>query len=158
MIDDKDFLQCIPLILNLEGGAKLVNNPDDPGGVTKYGISKQSYPTLDIPTLSENQAKDIYYKDFWIAGKCHQIPDKRLKVAHFDASVNSGVGQAMKFLLRLPHDAFAFIGSGLYEDYIQERLNFYKYLAELNPRYRSFEKGWNNRIAHLQVWIKLTLS
>ena len=35
-------------ILQTEGG--YVNDPADPGGETKYGISKKAYPTVDIKT------------------------------------------------------------------------------------------------------------
>ena len=45
-----DFHRCIDPILAEEGG--LSNHPDDPGGLTKYGISQRSYPTLNIATLT----------------------------------------------------------------------------------------------------------
>ena len=37
----------------------------DPGGETKFGISKRSYPREDIKNLTLEQAKVIYRKDFW---------------------------------------------------------------------------------------------
>ena len=45
------------LMLN-EGG--YVNNPNDPGGETKYGVSKKAYPDIDIENLTLEQAKKIY--------------------------------------------------------------------------------------------------
>ena len=48
----------------MEGG--YVNDPIDKGGETKYGISKRSYPNLDIKNLTKEQAREIYYKDFWL--------------------------------------------------------------------------------------------
>ncbi|MFZ4792237.1 MAG: glycosyl hydrolase 108 family protein [Candidatus Competibacteraceae bacterium] len=41
-----DFHRCIDPILAEEGG--LSNHPDDPGRLTKYGISQRSYPTLGV--------------------------------------------------------------------------------------------------------------
>jgi lysozyme family protein len=48
---------------NIEGG--YINDPEDPGGETKYGISKRSYPHLDIRSLTLDQAKEIYRKEWW---------------------------------------------------------------------------------------------
>lgn len=54
--------EIIARVIEREGG--YVNDPDDPGGETKYGISKRSYPTLDIKNLTVEQASDIYMRDF----------------------------------------------------------------------------------------------
>lgn len=55
----------------MEGG--YVNDPDDPGGETNFGISKRSYPQLDIKTLQIDKAIDIYYHDFWLKYKLNDI-------------------------------------------------------------------------------------
>ena len=57
---------AIPIVLENEGG--YVNDPADPGGETKYGISKRSYPALDIKNLTVEQATAIYLRDFWQFG------------------------------------------------------------------------------------------
>ena len=46
----QNFPDCIAHVLVAEGG--LVNDPQDPGGVTKFGISQRSYPALDIRELT----------------------------------------------------------------------------------------------------------
>jgi lysozyme family protein len=58
------FEEAIGGVIADEGG--YVNDPKDPGGETKYGISKRSYPNLDIKNLTLQQAKDIYKQDFWL--------------------------------------------------------------------------------------------
>lgn len=50
-------------IVDIEGG--YVNDPDDPGGETKYGISKARYPNYDIKNLTISEAEIIYRRDFW---------------------------------------------------------------------------------------------
>lgn len=50
-------------LLLVEGG--YVNDPNDPGGETKFGISKRSYPHLDIKNLTEDDAKKIFIEDFF---------------------------------------------------------------------------------------------
>ena len=57
------FDQAIEVILKHEGG--YANNPNDSGGETKYGISKRSYPELNIRGLTRDYAKKIYEQDFW---------------------------------------------------------------------------------------------
>ena len=78
-----EFKLAIPIVLENEGG--YVNDPDDPGGETKYGISKRSYPALDIKNLTVEQATAIYLRDFWQFGG---IIDQRVANKLFDAYVN----------------------------------------------------------------------
>lgn len=92
-----------------EGGYQ--NNPNDRGnwtsgkvGVgelkgTKYGISAMAYPHLDIKNLTLEQAKAIYWSDYWTKAKCEQLPDS-LAVQFFDAIINHGISGASKILQR----------------------------------------------------------
>ena len=45
------FEEIIDKVIEHEGG--YVNDPDDPGGETKYGIAKKSNPDVDIKTLND---------------------------------------------------------------------------------------------------------
>jgi Putative secretion activating protein len=45
-----NFDQCIKFIFKHEGEYSF--DPRDPGGETKYGISKRIYPSLDIKNLN----------------------------------------------------------------------------------------------------------
>lgn len=58
-----DFDIAFDRLMGHEAG--YVNNPKDPGGETKWGISKRSYPQLNIKTLTKDQAKAIFRRDFW---------------------------------------------------------------------------------------------
>jgi lysozyme family protein len=84
-------------LLGNEGG--YVNNPADPGGETQWGISKRSYPTLDIKNLTRDQAKAIYFADFWTKGAMDQLPPA-LAFQAFDAAVNHGVEIAIRLTQR----------------------------------------------------------
>jgi hypothetical protein len=131
-------------IINVEGA--FTNNPRDRGnwtsGIigrgelkgTKYGISAMSYPHLDIKNLTLQQAKDIYYKDYWLKAGCHQLPpDAALFV--FDMAVNSGVGAALATYAKAGGDPLLFVA---------ERLDFY---AAIEPD--DFNDGWMRRLAHV---------
>jgi len=89
------FYEIIEIVLKHEGG--YVNDPDDPGGETKYGISKRSFPQYDIKNLSEEDAKDIYKRHYWEPSKAEKLPDY-LRMDYFDMVVNSGQGNAVKVL------------------------------------------------------------
>lgn len=84
-------------LIGHEGG--YVNNPNDNGGETKYGISKRAYPLEDITNLTLERAKAIYFKDYWGAAGCDSAPDC-IKFDLFDMAVNSGVSAAIKVLQR----------------------------------------------------------
>lgn len=78
-----------------EGG--YVNDPADPGGETNWGISKRSYPSLDIRNLTREGAQSIYLQDFWVV--VEGIPDSVLFQV-FDAAVNHGIEPAIRMLQR----------------------------------------------------------
>jgi lysozyme family protein len=78
-----EFKLAIPRVIANEGG--YVNDPDDPGGETHWGISKRSYPSLDIKNLTEDEAVAIYLKDFW---KYDGIIDQEVATKVLDSYVN----------------------------------------------------------------------
>lgn len=82
-------------LIGHEGG--YVNDARDPGGETKYGISKRAYPSEDIKNLTLERARQIYRRDYWDAVKADNMPDA-VRMPLFDAAVNSGVKQAVKWL------------------------------------------------------------
>ncbi len=58
-----DFDTAVTKTLIHEGGSRVTDDPDDRGGLTRYGISQRSYPDLDIRNLTEDQAKEVYKRD-----------------------------------------------------------------------------------------------
>ena len=89
------FDEIIEQVLEHEGG--YVNDPDDPGGETKYGIAKKFNPTVYIKNLTKDGAKKIYYSNYWIPAKADKVPEK-LRHIYFDMVVNFGQRGAVKVL------------------------------------------------------------
>lgn len=89
------FEEILEFTLKEEGG--YVNDPADPGGETNFGISKRSYPDLDIKNLTRSMAVDIYKRDYWVAPHFNLLP-RSWAFACFDTGVNAGQGSATKFL------------------------------------------------------------
>lgn len=87
--------RAINFVLRWEGG--YVNHPDDPGGETNFGISKRSYPELDIFNLSRDQAREIYHRDYWEAIHGDEMPEA-IGLALMDFGVHSGPATAMRGL------------------------------------------------------------
>ncbi len=84
--------------VGIEGG--YVNDPDDPGGETKYGISKRSYPQVDIKKLTIDQAAVIYRRDYWDKLRLGEITSQPIADELFDSAVNCGVPSAGEWLQR----------------------------------------------------------
>lgn len=88
MIYPKEFEEAVAELLREEGG--YANDPADKGKETKYGISKRSYPDLDIRNLTVDQAKAIYFRDFWQRLRLSDIPHPRIRAELLDSAVLSG--------------------------------------------------------------------
>ena len=89
------FSTIIKMVLEHEGG--YVNHPNDPGGETKYGISKRAYPDIDIAAITEEDAEEIYYRDYFSRIKGDDLPSSVACVV-LDYGVNSGISRASKAL------------------------------------------------------------
>lgn len=107
------FEKVVKFVIQNEGG--YVNDSTDPGGGTNMGISKRSYPKLNIKKLTLEDAKKIYYCDYWIKEECEKIPDDSIATKFFDFIVLFGQRAATIVLQRAlragdivnrPSDAF----------------------------------------------------
>ena len=83
-----DFNLAIGRVLQNEGG--LCNDSGDPGGLTNFGISQRAYPDIDIRNLTQQEAKDIYKKDYWDANNLGSIIDQPTAGKLLDMAVNMG--------------------------------------------------------------------
>lgn len=83
-------------LMDAEGG--YVNDPDDPGGMTKYGISQRAHPDVDIKNLTIDGAKEIYRLEYWEKYKLWQIENYSLAQKVFLFCVNAGGKKGVKAL------------------------------------------------------------
>lgn len=140
-------------LISNEGG--YVNDPRDPGGETKFGISKRSYPNIDIANLTREQAREIYRTDFWQRGRMDEYHGA-LAFQVFDAAVNHGIETALRLLQRAAGVAddghigpvtVAAVNAKSVTDmlmlYVAERLDFWRKLTT----WPTFGKGWAGRAA-----------
>ena len=133
------FDKIIEFTLKYEGG--YVNDPDDPGGETKFGISKRSYPNVNIADLTKIDAIKIYERDYWKAVDFGPMDDK-VKMALFDTAVNCGAGTARRF--------YTSTAAKLdYKDILLMRMEYYVQICTRNPKLIKFLSGWTNRVMAL---------
>lgn len=143
-------------VIGHEGG--FVDHPSDPGGATNWGITQRTARTNgytgDMRKLTRAQAKEIYRQSYWQRAKCDQY-DGAIGFQLFDAAVNHGIGNAIRFLQRAVGVAddgivgrltLAAIHKMDVPDVLArfnaERLDFYTKLST----WPTFGKGWARRI------------
>lgn len=151
------FDQAVGFVLKdrIEGG--YVNDPRDPGGETNFGISKRSYPRVNMKTLTREQAIAIYKRDYWDSTGCDELPPK-VAVAVFDCAVNQGPAIAKRLLQKaagtvadgiIGPKTLAAVKSADQEDlvvqYLGWRLRRYAFTANSS----TYMRGWSNRVLYL---------
>lgn len=82
------------LIDRWEGG--YVNDPKDPGGETKYGISKRAYPAVDIANLTRERAEALYQVDYWTPCQLEDVDAAPVATKMLNMAVNMGTGTAIR--------------------------------------------------------------
>lgn len=154
-----DFDTAFYELLGHEGG--YVNHPDDPGLETNWGVTVKVAREFgyagDMRELPVDTAKKIYRAQYWDRIQADQLPDA-LRYPTFDAAVNSGVTQAVKWLQRAvgavddgrigPETLRMANGSNperAARRMLGRRLRF---MTELST-WQAFSRGWAKRIASL---------
>jgi len=148
-----DFDQAFEQLIGHEGG--YVNDARDPGGETQWGVSKRSYPAVDIKALTMDGAKVIYRRDFWAKCRADELP-AAVRFDVFDGAVNSGVGQSIKWLqLAIGTNSDGALGpmtlAALAEQQpaaVAARYNGHRLLFMTDLKnWSAFSGGWARRIA-----------
>lgn len=95
------FERAIAVVIDMETGGDpaggYTNDPRDPGGETRWGISKRSFPREDIKTLSRAKAVELYRANYWEPLRPDELPIS-LAIVLFDTAVNQGVATAVRLL------------------------------------------------------------
>lgn len=154
-----NFDQAFTKLLGHEGAYS--NHSADPGGETMWGVTiavaRANGYTGNMRDLSQDVARRIYKAAYWDKVQADALPAK-VRYAVFDAAVNSGPGQAARWLQR----ALGVADDGrigpitvayakqadpeaLAMKMLAQRLRFMTKLTA----WSSFSRGWARRIADL---------
>ena len=154
-----NFDQAFDILLKHEGGFS--DHPADPGGKTRFGITeavaREAGYRGDMRELPVDLAKRIYKDRYWDAVRAEELPEA-IRYAVFDAAVNSGPRQAIRWLQRAvgakddgiigPVTLAAVRAADperLLRRMLAQRLRFVTGL----PTWAAFGRGWARRIADL---------
>ena len=155
----KDFDEAFHKLLGHEGGYS--NHSKDRGGETMWGVTiavarANGYQGA-MKDLPVSKAKEIYKQAYWNLIRADELPAE-IRYLVFDAAVNSGVKQAVKWLQRavgtqedgvVGKDTLeackALNGHLIARRMLSARLEF---MASLSS-WPSFGRGWARRIASL---------
>jgi hypothetical protein len=132
--DPGGFDQHIGHTLKREGGY----TADDAGaGPSNHGINQRSHPGLDIKHLSQDQAREIYKKEYWDGIGADSLPQSVRSLA-YDASVNQGPGRARRWAQEAGDDPIKMA---------QLRMDHYQSLIDRNPgTYGKYAGAWAGRV------------
>lgn len=153
----------LTFVLAEEGG--YVNNPNDPGGETNFGISKRKFPDVDIKNLTRDGAAAIYRTHYWVEFRCGELP-LGLDFAMFDAAVQhlpeTAVGLIQR-AVRVPADgklgpmtiaaAQRVPRDQALNWYLAYRAGLYTDLIIADSKKAVFRDGWFRRLFRLHAYI-----
>lgn len=142
--------KALAFVLQWEGGRS--QHPNDPGGLTIYGISSKNYPR-EVARMNQlwqegrysecrKIAVEIYKRNYWDPCKCDTL-DYPFDIIVFDTAVNMGCSKAL-FILK---------NSKTWQEYLLRRIFEYKALVVKNKNLNVFLVGWLNRVEALYKFI-----
>lgn len=161
-----DFKLYFPILLKWEGG--LADDPNDHGGLTKYGVTLQEWiddgydknkdghiDGLDLREITEDDAANIAKKYYWDVVKGDQINNQSIAEFICDWAYNSGT---KNIVLKLQHlfglkpdgivgpDTLNYLNTQpqeeLFNQLKQRREQFYNAIVKSDPSQKKFLRGW----------------
>jgi lysozyme family protein len=151
-------------LIGYEGGS--AEDAGDRGGQTRWGISKRSYPTVDVLNLTLEQAKQIYLRDYWAPMRLDEVRDGAVAAEIFEQAVNFGLRGAAGNLQTALHylglsvkrdgvigpETLAAVNQLKDAKALLKTLNgvqFMRYLeiVSADPAQKKFARGWLRRVA-----------
>lgn len=139
---NENWARVWPIVLDIEGNNQLSTDPNDPGNYrpdgtfvgSKYGISARAHPELDIPSLTQDQALNLYYTGYWLKSGAYLL-QWPLCLLHFDAFVQNEVA-AGQFLVQSLYNCIRY--NALRESWYTTA-----------PTWQFHGQGWIARVARL---------
>lgn len=133
---EQEFTAAVTKVIEEETGGDpaggLTNDPKDPGGLTRWGVSLRAHPTIDVQNLSKEAAIAIYKSEYWAPLLPYNLSPQLLRLA-FECSINEGPGKTKAFLAA---------SKGQVDYFMTERVM--DYVA--NKNWAIYGRGWVRRL------------
>ena len=165
------FDKALAFVLRQEGG--YVNDPDDPGGATNYGVTQKAFDRwlasigrepYPVKEIVSSDVRLFYHDWYWVATKADEM-DWPLQLVFFDGAVNKGAVKHLHeqdTMSRLLQRAAGVDVDGMVgpktlaaakdvspHDLLWARVGFYRRLAKRKRRLLKFLPGWIRRMENL---------
>lgn len=154
----KPFEYGMDFLWGWEGG--FVNDPDDPGGATNYGITINTaidngmdlngdgkVDVEDIKAMTPIAAMEVYKNKYWDAVGANDLPWD-IGIVAFDTAVNCGVNRTLGWINQLKR-----VNKLTWKDLMAMRRIHYATIIQKNPTLRKYKQGWENRVTDLSRFI-----
>jgi lysozyme family protein len=163
-----NFDQLIEQVIGIEGGVSDRPLKDDPGGLTKYGVTQTTYdrwrnikglPPKTVREITRPEVIAIAKANYWAPVHGDKLPGG-VDFAVFDYAYNSGPAQAVKDLQRAlgvtPDGAVGLAtlealavcdAEAVINGICDRRLAFMRKLKN----WKANANGWTNRVAHVRA-------
>lgn len=164
----KTFELGLAFVYHVEGIES--DDPDDKGGLTRFGIAQNFNPDVDVSRLTRDQAKLRYLTKYFYPAHCEDFP-RYLAIAVFDAAANHGPVTAIKMMqqaLRVTADGLvgpvtiaaveSRLDSKLIIDFLSYRAQRYHEIAAKEPSQTKYIRGWMRRLFKLQAFLNECLA
>ena len=173
---DDLFTACLKVTLAFEGGT--VDNPADHGGLTKWGITQQTYaffrrstdqPVQPVSKMTSTEMVEIYRRYFYAPSRCFLMPAVWAMMV-FDSAVLCNPEKAINWAQEAlgvdvdgllgpqTYSAMRKLDSETFNKFCGLRSDFHKQVAADNPKQGEFLKGWLNRVNTLRLFAMRSLA
>ena len=162
-----NYAKSLAQVLKEEGG--YINDPQDPGGATNFGVTHTVYddyrvnhglPTQSVRAISQAEVSDIYKSQYWNRIDGDSLP-AGVDYATFDFAVNSGVSRASRFLQAAvgsaPDGVIGPVTVGKVGDpklCIDNLCDKRQAFLQSLPTFNHFGKGWTARVSDVRAFAK----
>ncbi|WP_181176141.1 glycosyl hydrolase 108 family protein [Mesorhizobium sp. B2-3-4] len=165
-----NFERAQAIVREFEGGYS--DDPKDSGGATNFGITFKTLAAwrgkpvtkADVANMSYQEAKEIYFSQYWSKSSCGQMPGP-LALAVYNVAVHAGLGRAAEFLQRAlnQNGASVAVDSGIggetlgaiptvpLPDLVNDVIDLYDAKLHSLKNYEHFKNGFNRRVNKLRL-------
>lgn len=165
-----NFERAQEIVREFEGGYS--DDPKDPGGATNFGITFKTLAAwrgkpvtkADVANMSYQEAKDIYFSQYWSKSSCGVMPGP-LALAVYNVAVHAGLGTAAIYLQKAlnQNGASVAVDGGIggetlgaipkapLSDLISDVIDLYDAKLRAHPNYQHFKNGFNRRVNKLRL-------
>lgn len=145
---DKNFETVMNYVFRSEGGFS--DRKNDLGGRTDKGVTQATYNAWrkkkglapkDVKGISKDEAKQLYYEEFWVPTGASKVKDLREGYLLFDTALNSGPYTAKKLYEK---------SNGNIYQFLKDRKSYYDNLIKQRPNQAENRQGWYNRLKDIE--------